>query len=129
MTRVSVETHPRAVALHHLLLQVSDIDEAERFYCGVLGLTLKSREPFRDGRPFFNTHEGLGVTVGGPGDGIQVGHIAFRAVGVRDLAGRVRRAGFDILRDPGPGPYGLTVYVADPDGNEVELIEDEEESP
>lgn len=121
------QSHPKTMALHHLLLQVSDMDEAERFYCGVLGLTIKSREPFRDGRPFFNTHQGLGITLGGPGDGLQLGHVAFRVQGVRELADRVKETGHEIIRGPGPGPYGLTLYVADPDGNEIELIDDQEE--
>ncbi len=114
---------PRALALHHILLQVSDIEEAERFYCGLLGLTVKGREPFRDGRPFFNTHQGLGIVSGRQGGG-QIDHLALAVKGVPELASRVEQAGYQVVRPPGPGPYGLTAYVADPDGNEVELVEE-----
>ncbi len=113
---------PSDGGLHHILLEVRDLKASERFYLGVLGFSLRRREPFRDGRPFLNTEEGLGlVQAAGEQTGL-IGHVAFR---VRDLPGLVRaveRAGHPVLRPLGPGPYGPTAYVADPDGNEVELI-------
>jgi catechol 2,3-dioxygenase-like lactoylglutathione lyase family enzyme len=113
--------------LHHLLLQTSDLEAAERYFVGVLGFTVHKREQFTDGRPLTVTHEGLGLTSGAPGGRSAVEHIAFRVSDVRELAERVRGAGGVILKEPGPGPYGLTVYVADPDGNRIELFEDAEE--
>ncbi len=41
-------------------------------------------------------------------------------------AGRARAAGVEVLKDVGPGPYGLTVYLADPDGNRIELFAEDE---
>src|SRR5262249_20671371 len=55
---------PRAVGLGHLLLQVTDLGAAESFYLGLLGLTVRKREDFRDGRPLVVTNEGLGLTDG-----------------------------------------------------------------
>ena len=114
---------PRTLGLAHLLLQTSDIERAERFYVGVLGFTVRKRERFDGTRPLIVTHQGLGITDGGPGDGLQVDHIAFRVHDVRGLAARIRGADVPILEELGPGAYGLTIYVADPDGNTIELFE------
>ncbi len=113
--------------LHHLLLQTSDLAAAERFFVDLLGFTVRKREAFTDGRPLTVTHQGLGLTNGAPGVPGAVEHIAFRVSGVRALAERARAAGAVILKEPGPGPYGLTVYVADPDGNRIELFAEGEE--
>jgi catechol 2,3-dioxygenase-like lactoylglutathione lyase family enzyme len=53
-------------------------------------------------------------------------HVCFAARGVDALADRAREAGFTIIRGPGPGPYGHTVYLLDPDGREIELAETDE---
>jgi catechol 2,3-dioxygenase-like lactoylglutathione lyase family enzyme len=117
----------RKAGLHHLLLQTSDLEAAERFFLDLLGFTIRKREAFTDGRPLTVTHEGLGLTSGAPGEAGAVEHVAFRVSGVRALAERAREAGAVILKEPGPGPYGLTVYVADPDGNRIELFAEDEE--
>jgi nicotinamidase-related amidase/catechol 2,3-dioxygenase-like lactoylglutathione lyase family enzyme len=116
---------PRALGLGHLLLQTSDLPTAERFYLDFLGLTVRKREAFRDGRPLVVTHEGLGLTNGRPdGDG-PVEHVAFRARGVQALAERARSEGVPVLRGPEPSAYGVSLYLADPDGNQVELFGEE----
>jgi predicted enzyme related to lactoylglutathione lyase len=110
------------------LLQARDLEEAERFYVGFLGFGVKKRESFPDGRPLTVTEEGLGLTNGVHGDaGGVVEHIAFRTSGIRDLAQRAEAEGIEVLKPIGPGPYGLTVYLADPDGNKVELFSEEED--
>ena len=114
---------PVVKGIRHVLLETTDLDAAERFYVDLLGFAVRNRTPFRDGRRFIGTEQGLGLTEGGAGKGGQVDHFAFE---VRDVAGfeqRVAEAGHRIVRPLGPGPYGLTVYVADPDGNEIELYE------
>jgi nicotinamidase-related amidase/catechol 2,3-dioxygenase-like lactoylglutathione lyase family enzyme len=117
---------PGALGLGHLLLQVSDLEAAESFYLGLLGLTVRKREEFRDGRPLTVTNEGLGLTNGRPaGDG-PLEHLAFRARGIRALADRATTAGIEIVRGPEPSAYGLSLYLADPDGNVVELFGDDE---
>ena len=116
---------PSDRGLHHILLEVRDLPASERFYLGVLGFSLRRREPFRDGRPFLTTQEGLGlVQAAGEQTGL-TGHLAFRLPDVPGLVEAVKQAGHRVLRPLGPGPYGSTAYVADPDGNEVELIAEE----
>jgi len=118
---------PRAVTLGHLLLQVSDLAAAESFYVGLLGLTVRKRDEFRDGRPLVVTHEGLGLTNGRPDGAGPLEHIAFRAQGVAALAERARAEGVTVVRGPEPSAYGVSLYLADPDGNVVEVFGEESE--
>jgi ureidoacrylate peracid hydrolase len=113
--------------LHHLLLQTSDLAAAERFFLDFLGFTIRKREQFTDGRPLTVTNQGLGLTTGAPGQPGAVEHVAFRWSNIRAVADRARDAGIEILKEVGPGPYGLTVYLADPDGNRIELFAEDEE--
>jgi ureidoacrylate peracid hydrolase len=116
---------PRALGLGHVLLQTDDLERAEGFYCGFLGLSVRERGTFRDGRPLVVTHEGIGLTNGRPpGDG-PVEHLALRARGVRQLAERAADAGVDVVRGPERGAYGLSLYVSDPDGNQIEVFEED----
>ncbi len=117
---------PRVKGIRHVLLETTDLDAAERFYVDLLGFKVKNRTPFRDGRRFIGIEQGLGLTEGGTGKGGQVDHFAFEVQGVAEFEQLVAEAGYRIVRPLGPGPYGLTVYVADPDGNEIELYETEE---
>ena len=117
---------PVVKGIRHVLLETTDLEAAERFYVDLLGFTVKNRTPFRDGRRFIGTEEGLGLTEGGTGRGGQVDHFAFEVLGVAEWERRVAAAGYRIVRPLGPGPYGLTVYVADPDGNQIELYETEQ---
>lgn len=114
---------PRAGRLHHLLLEVADLERSLEFYLGLLGFTVRTREAFRGGeRQLVSTHQGLGL-VSAPGAPSRLGHVCFEAQGVDHLAERAAAQGYQVLRGPGPGPYGHTVYLADPDGNEVELFQ------
>lgn len=112
--------------LHHLLLQTTDLEAAERFFLDFLGFTVRNRGEFTDGRPLTVTNEGLGLTSGGPGTAGAVEHIAFRGSNVRQIAHRAHEQGIKVLKDVGPGVYGLTVYLADPDGNRIEVFAEDE---
>lgn len=118
-------TRPHARRLHHLLLECADLATSERFYLDLLGMTVRKRESFRDGRPFVSLNQGLGlVQAGSKTDAVgTLEHVCFAASGVDALAAAAQAAGYRVVRGPGPGPYGHTVYLEDPDGNEVELFE------
>jgi ureidoacrylate peracid hydrolase len=114
--------------LAHLLLQTADIDAAERFYVELLGFRVRKKEVFRDGRPLILTEQNMGITSGrASGDGANVDHVAFRVRGLHVLLKRARAAGVRVIRGPEANAYGLSVYLEDPDGNEVELIGPAEE--
>ena len=109
------------LAVHHVSINVSDVDEALRFYVDVLGLTP------RTDRPDFG-FGGAWLDVGGqqvhlieaappPNVGqhfaVQVGDLA--AV-IDELRGR------DIkVSDASPVGTGLQAFLSDPSGNVVEL--------
>jgi catechol 2,3-dioxygenase-like lactoylglutathione lyase family enzyme len=115
--------------LAHILLQVTDLEEAERFYCGLLGFKVRSRSTFEEDRPLITTHQGLGITLlpsllnsASATVRPNLEHVAVWVVGVHDLANTLRRNGFEAT-GPLPTPYGMSLRVRDPDGNRVELIE------
>jgi ureidoacrylate peracid hydrolase len=49
--------------------------------------------------------------------------MAFTASDVRTIAARLKQADVKFFRDLHDGIYGLTIYIADPDGNMIELFE------
>jgi 4-oxalocrotonate tautomerase len=112
----------RVFNVGHLLLQTRDLDASLAFYTSVLGLTVRTRETFRDGRPLVVTNEGLGLTNGRPEGEGPLEHLAFRARGIADFRRRAEAAGVAILRGPEASAYGVSLYLADPDGNQVEVF-------
>lgn len=118
----AVEPSHQVKNLGHLLLQTTDLARAEAFYIDFLGFTVRKREPFRDGRPLVVTHEGLGLTDGRPEGTGPVEHIAFAATGVEAITAEAKRRGIEIVLGPEVTPYGLSVYLSDPDGNKIELF-------
>ena len=50
-------------------------------------------------------------------------HFAFAVRNVAALNTRLKEAGVVFERELGPGPYGLAIYIRDPDGNMLELFE------
>ena len=118
------ETAARPKEFAHMLLKVSDINRSERFYIDLLGFEVRKASPLPDGRPFVPFKQGLALTNGGPGEPQQIDHIAFKADNVRAIAERLRKSNVRFYQDPHNGIYGLTIYVADPDGNKIELYEE-----
>jgi ureidoacrylate peracid hydrolase len=118
---------PGATAFAHMLLKVADVARAERFYVDLLGFTVRPAKPLPDGRPLVAFHQGFALTSGGPAApaaGGRIDHIAFTANDVRAVAARLEAAGARFFRPLHDGLYGLTIYVADPDGNMIELYEE-----
>lgn len=114
---------PQALKVHHLLLETRDLDASVAFFVDVLGFDVRKREDFRGGRRLVVTHQGLGLTEGGTGARGVLEHLCFSARNIDAIADRASAAGHTIVRGPGPGPYGHTVYILDPDGNEIELFD------
>jgi ureidoacrylate peracid hydrolase len=121
---LEAQQRPRALGYAHMLLQVADIAASTRFYVDLLGFTVRQAKPLPDGRPFVPFNQGIALTSGGSSKLLQIDHIAFRVHDVRALADRLRNANVKILRDLHDGIYGFTIYVADPDGNKIELYEE-----
>ena len=77
-----------------------------------------------DGRPVVPFTQGIALTAGNPGKPLQIDHMAFRVSGVRAIAQRLKAAQVKFFNELHDGVYGLTIYVADPDGNKVELFQE-----
>ena len=117
---------PQAQRVHHLLLETSNLNRAERFYVDILGFDISKRDLFRDGRDFIVTEQGLGLVEGGEGfdsKGGTLQHLCFSARNINAIAKAAQESGHRIVRGPEDGAYGYTVYIEDPDGNEIELFE------
>lgn len=119
--------------LNHAVLFVSDLERALGFYQGVLGFGLVTREPrmnaaFLKAAGSRNHHDlglfGLGAAASRPPRGsIGLYHLAWQVDTIDELVA-VRRALIDAGSLSGESSHGATksVYGADPDGNEFEVM-------
>ena len=120
------------VRLNHAVLFVGDLARAERFYLDVFGMQVVAREPRVNATflrlPRSGNHHDLGLFGVGPQPprrrgAIGLHHLAWQVDTVDEL-GRAR----DALRAAGAytggADHGATtsVYGADPDGNEFEIV-------
>ena len=128
-TMTKTETAAGVADYAHMLLKVSDIARAERFYVDLLGFKVRPAKPLVDGRPFVPFTQGLALTSGGPEKSPQIDHIAFKAKDVPGIAARLKKANVKFDRDLHDGLYGLTIYVFDPDGNMIELFDETAKMP
>ncbi|MGZ4784454.1 MAG: VOC family protein [Acidimicrobiales bacterium] len=109
------------LAVHHVSINVDDVDAALRFYVDVLGCRV------RDDRPDF----GFGGAWLDVGDQqvhlIQAGtppdlgqHFAVRVADLEATVAELRAAGVSVS-DPSPVATNLQAFLHDPAGNTVEL--------
>ena len=117
--------------LGHLVIRVRDLDSSERWYTEALGLQTMKRYP---GRMTFmsarddRTHELALMRVGedAPGpDNHRVGlaHFAWEMDSFEELQELYEHLRAKNVEIRGIGDHGLSlgVYIADPDGNEIEV--------
>src|SRR5215813_10518261 len=114
----------RIVEFAHMVLQVQDIEASRHFYHDLLGFTPRPAIPLADGRPVVPFKQGIALTSGNPGKPLQIDHMAFRVDDVRTISARLMAANVRFFRELHDGVLGLTIYVADPDGNKIELFQD-----
>lgn len=114
--------------IHHVSVEVSNLDQTGRFYdavVGALGWRRHVEEPDRIGwgivRPIFYASTRHGAETSG-------GHICFASPGISGVKGAWEaglEAGGSDDGPPGQRPeYGATYYSAyliDPDGNRIEI--------
>ncbi|MEV0396896.1 VOC family protein [Polymorphospora rubra] len=118
----------RVTGFDHLVLNVSDVERSLAFYCGRLGLAPVRVDEWRAGKvPFPSvrvTPETIIDLVCRDRDGSNVDHLCL-VVAPLDWQEVVDAGIFTVLEGP-VGRFGArgdatSVYVADPDGNSVEL--------
>ena len=113
----------RILEFAHMVLQVEDIEASRHFYLDLLGFTPRPAIPLADGRAVVPFQQGIALTLGKPGKPHQIDHMAFRVNDVRTIAERLKTAEAKFFRELHDGVLGLTIYVADPDGNKIELFQ------
>ncbi len=121
------------VRLNHAVLFVADLQRAERFYTDVFGMVVAAREPRANAAflrlPRSGNHHDLGLFGVGPSAapkqprGIGLYHLAWQLDTIEELVG-ARQALLDADAYTGESSHGATksVYGADPDGNEFEIM-------
>jgi catechol 2,3-dioxygenase-like lactoylglutathione lyase family enzyme len=106
-----------------MLIMVSDVSTSMNFYVEQLGFTERAAKPLADGRLFRALRQGIAFVAGRAAGHRQIDHIAFEVSEVRLMRERLKAAGVEFQQDLHDGPYGLTIYITDPDGTRVELYE------
>ena len=114
---------PEALSYGHMLILVSDVERSVEFYTRQLGFKIRPAKPLADGRPFTAFHQGIAFVAGRKGDERQIDHLAFEVNDVRKMSNKLEQAGVKFFQGLHNGPYGATIYVADPDGTKVELYQ------
>jgi glyoxylase I family protein len=123
--------------IDHLVLRVVNLDKMLRFYCDILGCTVERRQDqmglvqLRAGRSLVDLVplDGPLGRAGGaaPGkEGRNLDHFCFRIEPFDELSLRQHLASKGIEAGPvalryGAEGEGLSMYIADPEGNVVEL--------
>ncbi|SCK20127.1 Nicotinamidase-related amidase [Variovorax sp. HW608] len=120
---IDEKSAPRTLGYGHMLLMVQNVERSASFYVNQLGFSIRPAKPLADGRPFTAFHQGIAIVGGRAPAHRQIDHMAFEVNDVRALRERLKRADVEFQQDLHDGPYGLTIYVSDPDGTRVELYQ------
>ena len=109
------------LAVHHVSINVDDVDAALAFYVGRLGLVERTDRPdFAFGGAWLDcggqqVHLIEGTTPPAAGQ-----HFAVLVDDLDDTVAELRAGGLDVS-DPGPVGTSRQAFVSDPSGNTVEL--------
>lgn len=120
---IDSKSSPRTLGYGHMLLMVQDVERSTAFYVNQLGFSIRPAKPLADGRPFTAFHQGIAIVGGRAPAHRQIDHMAFEVNDVRALRDRLKKSDVEFQQDLHDGPYGLTIYVTDPDGTRVELYQ------
>lgn len=120
---VTAQRAPRTLGYGHMLVMVEDMERSVAFYVDQLGFSVRPAKPLADGRAFTAFRQGIALVAGRSPGHRQVDHIAFEVNDVRSIRERLQQSGVSFFQDLHDGPYGLTIYVADPDGTKIELYQ------
>lgn len=123
MEWAAAQRAPRTLGYGHMLLMVEDMERSVAFYVDQLGFTVRPAKPLADGRTFTAFRQGIALVAGRSPGHRQVDHIAFEVNDVQAMRERLRQSGVHFFQDLHDGPYGLTIYIADPDGAKIELFQ------
>lgn len=114
------------IELDHINIHTNDMEALTRFYENVLGLKRGWRPPFssvgmwiyRGEQPLVHVREVEGIA---RQERPQVNHFAFRAEGLTEFLQRLEEAGAPHEVRIVPESGQTQVFLADPDGNSIEM--------
>lgn len=123
--------------LLHTMLRVGDLQRSIQFYTEILGMSLLRQKDYPDGRftlaflGYGDEKHNTALELTHNWDtqsydlGTGFGHLAIEVDDVYQAAEKIRAAGGNIIREPGPMNAGSTLlaFVADPDGYQIELLQ------
>ncbi|MBI2370661.1 MAG: VOC family protein [Deltaproteobacteria bacterium] len=124
------------VLLDHAGVKVTDLERAIAFYTGLFGFPIAERRRFENGtdaaglkvgqslifllyRPEFQTHD--------PEEPAGIDHfcLTFEAAEWEAIIAKIREEGIptvgDIMQRGGATGFGPSLYIVDPDGNQIEV--------
>lgn len=116
--------------IHHVSLEIKELNRAKRFYEEVLGLTVSPQRPdFEFEGVWFqigDTQLHLIVNESKEEDGnpplnSRSAHFAIRVTEIGDLIDRFEKLGISYLNKPASKTGWHQVFVQDPDGNIIEF--------
>ena len=113
----------RPLALHHVSINVTDVDAALKFYCDTLGLAQRSDRPdFSFGGAWLDAggqqvHLIEGTTPESHGQ-----HFALLVENLDDTVAELRGLSVEVS-DPKPVGTSRQAFLSDPSGNRIEIHE------
>jgi catechol 2,3-dioxygenase-like lactoylglutathione lyase family enzyme len=116
----------KIVGIDHIQLAMPAAEEAKAraFYAGLLGIPERAKPTVlaaRGGAWFESPHVKIHLGVEGEFRPARKAHPALLVAGLSELAAALRAAGYEVADDPLEG--NARIYVSDPFGNRLELIE------
>lgn len=123
----------------HTMIRVVDLEKSIQFYTQGLGFVLESRDDYPEGRftlaflrSEYDSEHGPSLELTYNWDthaytrGDAYGHMAYAVDSIDEVQARLKAHGYDLSWGPGSTPSGRTrmAFVDDPDGYEIELLED-----
>lgn len=120
----------------HTMIRTSDIDKSMDFYTKLLDLNLVRTIKLEDSVLYFLSDEDgqtqIEITAnfenpkGGYTHGSAFGHLAFGVESIEKFGEKLHSMGYEYLYEPYyMEEAGSTIaFIKDPDGNEIEIIED-----
>jgi len=110
-----------ALGVHHVSINVSDVDAALDFYVGALGFVPRTDRPdFGFPGAWLDIGGEQLHLIGGPVPASLGQHFAVRVHDLDATVAELRARGLSV-GDPSPVGTGRQAFVNDPDGNTVEL--------
>lgn len=111
----------RALGVHHVSVNVDDVDAATAFYVDVLGLTVRSDRPdFGFGGAWLDLGEQQVHLIEAPVPDDRGQHFAVRVADLDATVAELRSRGIEIT-DPSPVGTSRQSFLHDPSGNRIEL--------